>query len=126
VIGLTEVQDLTAADIVHRRLTTLPATATAGDLRAYFGENGSHQLALLVDGARYVGSVTPADLPEDDAAAAADFARPGPTISAAAPAGEARDAALADPSARLPVVDPEGALVGVVAINHARDGFCGT
>jgi CBS-domain-containing membrane protein len=125
-IGLGDIEDLTAADIVHRRVTTVPARATVGDLRAYFAESDSHHLALLVDGERYVGSLTPADLPDDDSATAADFARPGPTVSAAAPAGEARDAALADPSARLPVVDAAGALVGVVAINHARDGFCGT
>jgi CBS-domain-containing membrane protein len=126
VIGLAEVDGRTAADVVHRRMTTLPASATVGDLRAYFAESESHHLAVLVDGARYVGSLTPADLPADDAAAAADFARPGPTIAASTPAGAARDAALADPSARLPVVDADGALVGVVAINDARDGFCGT
>jgi Mg/Co/Ni transporter MgtE len=126
VIGLTDLDGRSAADLVHRRMTTLPATATVGELRAYFAQSESHHLALLVDGERYVGSLTPEDLPEDDAARAADFARPGPTIHASAPAAEARDAALADPSARVPVIDAAGALVGVVAINDRRDGFCGT
>jgi CBS domain-containing protein len=29
-------------------------------------------------------------------------------------------------SSRLPVVDPGGRLVGIIAINSRRDGFCGT
>jgi CBS domain-containing protein len=127
-LGLGDVDGLTAADIVHGRLSTLPAASTVAELREYFAASGSRQLALLVDGDRYVGEVALADLPpEGDASApAADLARRGPTIAPGAPAREARDAALASPSARLPVVADDGVLVGVVAINHARDGFCGT
>jgi CBS domain-containing protein len=126
VLGLSDLDGRTAADIMHERASTLPATATVGEVRAYFAESDSRRLALFVDGERYVGSLTPDDLPEDDSARAADHARPGPTVRAGAPATDARDAALAEPSARMPVIDAEGALVGVVAINHRRDGFCGT
>lgn len=47
-------------------------------------------------------------------------------MRATASAAAARDAALAEPSARMPVIDVDGTLVGIVAINYARDGFCGT
>jgi Mg/Co/Ni transporter MgtE len=128
VIGLASVDGLTAADIVHRRLSTLPSCATVADLRDYFAESQSRNLALLVDGERFAGSLTPADIPADaePSAPATSLARTEPTISAGARAREARDAALADPSARMPVVGENGTLIGVVAINHARDGFCGT
>ncbi len=124
---IADVDGLTAADLMHRRLTTLPATATVGELRAYFAESTSHKLALIVDGERYVGSVAAGTV---DAAAAdapvADLARRKPVVRADAPAAEAQAAALADPSGRLPVIDEAGRLVGIVAINRARDGFCGT
>lgn len=100
---LSDVEGLTAADVMHRRLTSLPASTTVRELREYFAASGSRRLALV-----------------------ADHARPEPVIGATAPAREARDLALADPSQRLPVVDAAGALVGVVAINRLRTGFCGT
>jgi len=124
---IADVDGLTAADLMHRRLTTLPAATTVGELRAYFAESTSHKLALIVDGERYVGSVA-ADAVGDAAEdlSAARLAQPGPVVRADAPAAEAEAAALADPSSRLPVVDADGRLVGIVAINRARDGFCGT
>ena len=124
---IAEVDGLTAADLMHRRLTTLPAGTTVGELRRYFAESTSHKLALIVDGERYVGSVA-ADAVGDAAldVAAADIARREPVVREDSPAVDAEAAALADPSDRLPVVDADGRLVGIVAINHARDGFCGT
>lgn len=127
-IALGSIDGLTAADLVHRRLTALPASATIADLQEYFGGSSSHKLALLVDGERFAGALTAADIPDgaDPAAPATSVARMEPTIAAAASAQEARDAALAEPTGRMPVVSPDGALLGVVAINSARDGFCGT
>ena len=124
---IAEVEGLTAADLMHRRLTTLPATTTVGELRAYFAESTSHKLALIVDGERYVGAVGTGALGDAaDDVPAARIARREPIVRPDAPAADAEAAALADPSDRLPVVDADGRLVGIVAINHARDGFCGT
>lgn len=124
---LEDVAGLTAADLMHRRITTLPASATVGELRAYFAESTSHKLALLVDGERYAGSLQAAALDgADDSALAGDFASPGETVAPGVPANEARERALAMASSRLPVVDADGRLMGIIAINHARDGFCGT
>jgi CBS domain-containing protein len=124
---IADVDGLTAADLMHQRLTTLPATTTVGELRAYFYESASHKLALIVDGERYVGSVAADALGDTaDHVPAAELARPEPVVRPDAPAAEAEAAALAEESARLPVVDADGRLVGIVAINHARDGFCGT
>jgi CBS domain-containing protein len=124
---LEDVHDATAADLMHRRITTLPASATVGELRAYFQESTSHKLALLVDGERFVGSLERTALdgaPDSDAAGT--YASPGETVAPDLPADAARDRAMAMGSSRLPVVDADGRLVGIIAINSRRDGFCGT
>jgi Mg/Co/Ni transporter MgtE len=128
VIGIDDVEGRTAAELVHGRLTTTPASDTVGDLRAYFGSSSSHKLALVVDGDRFVGAVTPDTLPADapDSASAAEYARRGRTVPPETPAAEARDIALGEPTARLPVVGEDDTLVGVVAITTRGDGFCGT
>ena len=125
---LAETSGLAAADVMHRRASTLSASATVGEVREYFAGSGSHRIALLVDGGRYAGMVTPAVLPADadDAAPASVYAVRGPTISPDASADEARDRTLAEPSRRMPVVDAEGALVGIVAIDENLTRFCGT
>jgi CBS domain-containing protein len=128
VIGVGDVDGLTAADVVHRRLSTLPSTTTVGEARAFFASSTSHHVALLTHGERYVGSIEAGAIPDDieDDAPAAPFAQPGPRVAPGAPAAGARDAALAQESLRVAVVDDAGALVGIVAITAARDGFCGT
>jgi len=129
VIGVGEVEGLKAADVVHRRLSTMPAaTTTVGDVRAFFASSTSHHVALLTDGDRYVGAIEAGSISADaDAAApAAGHVRPAPTIEPCAPAATARDVAMAQPSLRAAVVDGDGVLVGIVAITSTRDGFCGT
>jgi Mg/Co/Ni transporter MgtE len=124
---IADVDGLTAADLMHRRLTALPATTTVGELRAYFYESASHKLALIADGERYVGAVSPDALGDAaDHVPAAELAEAEPVVRPDTPAAEAEAAALAQESARLPVVDAGGRLLGIVAINDARDGYCGT
>jgi len=124
---LEDVHGATAADLTHRRITTLPASATVGEMRAYFAESTSHKLALLVDGERYVGSLEASALDgAPDSALAAELAARGDTVEPDVPAALAREQAMAMASSRLPVVDADGRLVGIIAINSRRDGFCGT
>ncbi len=124
---LEDIQGATAADLMHRRITTLPASATVGELRAYFAESTSHKLALLVEGERYVGSLEVEALEgAPDSAPAGGYAERGETVPPDVPADVARERAMAMSSSRLPVVDADGRLVGIIAINSRRDGFCGT
>jgi predicted transcriptional regulator len=126
-IGLLDVDGLTAGDLATRA-STLPVASTVGVLRDYFAASSSRRLAVIVDGDRYVGAIAREDIADgvDAGTRAADFARREPVIDASRSGREARDAALESPTARLPVVDRHGVLVGVVALNHDRDGFCGT
>ncbi len=127
-IRIDEADGLTVADITHAKFTALPATATVADVRDWFAASTSRRQAFVADDGRYVGSLTPQDL---DAAAdpqrpAVEVAQDGPTVSPAASASEGRDLALLTDSRRVPVVDDDGILLGVVAVTGDMQSFCGT
>lgn len=125
--GINDVDGLTAADIMHRHLATLPATATLDELQQHFAGSARRRLAIIVDGPRYLGSLTPADVADvDGTITMPELASGDLLVRAGDPAAVARDLALAHPSQRVPVVDDDATLVGIVAINRTRDGFCGT
>lgn len=124
---LDDVENLTAADVMHPRLSTLPASATVADLQEYFARSKERLLALLVDDGRLVGTIAReavGETQDPDALASALADSRSPTIEASAPASVARDIASAQPSLRLPVLDDAGKLVGIVAINPERGDFC--
>jgi CBS domain-containing protein len=127
-IRIDEADDLTVADITHAKFTALPATATIGDVRAWFAASTSRRQAFVADGDRYVGSLTPQDIggDADPDRPAVEVAQDGPTVSPAASAAEGRDLALQTESRRVPVVDDDGVLLGVVAVTGDLQSFCGT
>jgi CBS domain-containing protein len=55
-----------------------------------------------------------------------DLASDGPTVGPEASARAAHELAIATPALRIPVVDDNGILVGVVGITDDLAGFCGT
>jgi CBS domain-containing protein len=126
--ALSDVDGLTAADLVHRQLTSVPSSTTVGELREYFAASTSRRLALVVDGERFVGSIEATNIPDDAGASEpiAAYARAEPRVPPATPAHTARDLAMDQPSQRLPVVAGDGRLVGIVAIASQGRGFCGT
>lgn len=121
--------ELTAAEVVHKRFAALPATATVGDVRDWFAASGHRRMAFLAgDDGRYVGSVVPADVngDSDRARPASEVAQAGPTIAPDRPAIEGYRLALATGARRVPVVDSDGRLVGVVSVTNDLSAFCGT
>jgi CBS-domain-containing membrane protein len=123
-----EATELTAAEVIHKQFSALPADATVADLREWFAASSHRKIAVLADDRRYVGSVTRDDLAGDvdPLRPAADIASPGPTVPPEAPAHEAHRVATATPALRVAVVDQEGTLLGVVGITEDLAGFCGT
>jgi CBS domain-containing protein len=116
-------------DVMLRDPKTVDANASVGVVRQLF-ENPRVQMALLVDGDDvFRGAVTRDDLPEDAISdrLALLFAGPTTPVDPDMDAGEAFDEIASDPSRRLVVLDGDGEkLVGLLCLNGARDGFCGS
>ncbi len=127
-IKIDEADHLLVRDVLHAKLSALEATATIADVRAYFAASASRRQAFVLDDGRYVGSLTPALLegaePGRLAVEVAD--RGGPTIGLDAPATTGRDLALQTDARRVPVLDDDGKLVGVIAVTGDLTSFCGT
>ncbi len=103
---------------MHADVEGLAATTTVGQLRAWFAISASRRLAVIVDDGRYVAALTPANLATEapDDRPALDFAMAYPTISPGMPAAAGRDLAIATNPHRVPVVDGDGLLHGVLAL----------
>ncbi|UTI64962.1 CBS domain-containing protein [Paraconexibacter antarcticus] len=127
-IAIDEAAGLTAADLVHVKLTATDASATVADVQAFFAASTSRRLAVLAEDGRFAGVLTREDAEgaPDPAAPARSIAHDGPTVAAGASAEEARTAVMDAPSRRVPVVAEDGTLVGVVALDETRTHFCGT
>jgi len=125
---IDQADGLTVAAITHVKFTALPATATVGDVRDWFAASASRRLAFVADGERYAGSLTPDDVADgvDAALPAVEVAQDGPIVSPEAPATTGRDLALLTDARRVPVVDGDGRLLGVVAVTGDLQFFCGT
>ncbi len=124
---LEDATGLTVLDVIHRRFTALPADATVGDVRDWFGASASRRMAVLAHDGRYVGSLTPAHVSGDVDAErpAAEVAQRGPTIAPDAPASAGEKLALLTDARRVPVVDRDGRLLGIVSVTADLTAFCG-
>jgi CBS-domain-containing membrane protein len=123
-----EATQLNAADVIHKRFSALPADSTVAQVHVWFAASSHRKIAVLANRRRYAGSLTREDLGDesDPGRPAADFARRGPTVTPEAPALTAHQLAIATPALRIPVVDHDGTLIGVVGVTDDLAGFCGT
>jgi CBS domain-containing protein len=119
---------LTVAEVIHKRFTTLPASATIGEVSDWFAASSSRRMAILAEDGCYAGSLAPADVSGD-----LDLTRPavevathGPTIGPDAPARAGEELALLTDARRVPVVDGEGRLLGILSVTGDLTSFCGT
>lgn len=106
---------------------TVPADATARDLRAMFA-NPHVRTALVVDGPRFVGIVQRDELGDriaDDYPVRALASGDVPTTEPDAPLVDALTILDAHDERRLVVLDPDGErLVGLLCLTSDRQGFC--
>jgi CBS domain-containing protein len=125
---IEEAAGLTVADVIHAKFTALPASATIGDVRDWFAASTSRRMAFLAHDDRYAGSLVPEDVAGDldPARPATDVAQRGPTVLPDAPATHGQEIALRTAARRVPVVDHDGRLLGVVSVTTDLTAFCGT
>ena len=128
-ITIDRVDGLRARDIMHAQTSALGPDTTIGEARDYFAASTSRRLAVIADAdGRYLGSLTPADLPDaGDPAGPALAAVPlRKIVGADDPAATARDLALATDTRRVPVVGADGRYLGIVSVDSSHSWFCGT
>jgi CBS domain-containing protein len=127
-IKVAEAGGLTVEAVMHTQLSVVPAAATVADVRDYFAASTHRRLAVLVDDdGVYVGALTSAHLTgADPTRPAAELADREPIVSPATPAEIGRDLALETDARRIPVIDDDGRLVGVLAVTTDLQRFCGT
>jgi CBS domain-containing protein len=127
-ILIDRVDGLSAIDVMHAQTSALGPETTIGEARAYFAASTSRRLAVLTEAGRYLGALTPSDLPgegEDDRPLL-EVLEPRPTVGAGVPAATARDLALSSDARRVPVVGDDGRYLGIVSVNRTGEWFCGT
>lgn len=120
-----EVDGLTVADVMHADAASLPVTVTVGELRDWFAVSESRRLAVIADDGRYAASFTPSDLAAGEPAdrPALDVAPDRRTITPDMPAATGRDLVVVADGRRLPVVDGDGRLHGVLAVTNDLQYF---
>ena len=126
--NIDDAKELTIADVLHKQFEALSADATVAEVREWFAASSHRRMALLAEEGRYAGSLTREDLEGDldSQAPAAEFAHNGPTVAPDASAHVGYELATQTDALRVPAVDGEGNLLGVVAVTNDRAGFCGT
>ncbi len=104
-----------------------PAATPLAQARETFA-NPHVMLVLVVDDdGRFAGTLTRDDLPEDAApgATVGDLVRgDAPRIAPGAPIGQAVEMLRSSGERRLPVVDDDGTLCGLVCMAASYDRFC--
>jgi CBS domain-containing protein len=124
---LDEAGGLAVADVTHSQFKALPASATVGEVRDWFEASDSRQMALFAHDGRYEGCLLRGDLDAADSVeAAVTYAERGATVAPHEPASRGEELALATPARRVPVVDGDGRLIGIVAVTEDLQAFCGT
>jgi CBS domain-containing protein len=115
----------TVGDVMLRDPEVHPSSSTVGDVRAAF-ESPKQKLFLIADGTRYVGAVVreseggapnTAPVTELDTHAV-------PTVTPDDPVSRIYDLANTYNLSRIPVVDADGTLHGLVCFNRTAESFC--
>ena len=115
------------ADLMLRGPRTVAPDTTVAEARAAFANPRERMLLVTDGGGRFTGSVPRAAITDD----LADGQTLGELLDADVPRVMPADSASraielldADQSERLPVVEPDGTLVGLVCFNRNRGVFC--
>ena len=116
---------MTVADVMHGGFPTMPPSATIGEARAWFAASSSRRLAIVARRRRYLGSLTPADIPDDadPELPVGGVARVGAVVAPDAPAEVGLRLVLAADTRRVPVVDAAGRVCGVLAVTSDKRHF---
>jgi len=120
-----ELEGMTVADVMHGGFPTMPPSATIGEARAWFAASSSRRLAIVARRSRCVGSLAPADIPGGayPELPVGPMAHAGPVVAPDVPAEAGLRLVLAADARRVPVVDADGRVCGVLAVTSDKRHF---
>lgn len=111
-------------DVLLREARAVAPDTPVSEVRETFA-NPRVKLLLVADGERFLGTLAPDDLPAaGDGTIAAHVRQDAPRLSADDGVDEALKLVRDTGASRIPVVDADGRLEGLVCFNHARNVFC--
>jgi CBS domain-containing protein len=112
------------SDVMLRDPRTVGPDTPVQAVRETFA-NPSVKLLLVADGDRFLGTVGPDDLPAEGDGTIADVLRSGGLqLKPDAPVADALEIVETTGANRIPVVDGDGRLQGLVCFNKGRTAFC--
>ena len=111
-------------DVLLREARAVTPDTPLREVRETFA-NPRVKLLLVADGERFLGTLAPGDLPAGgDGTIGPHVRTDAPRLSADDGVDEALKLVRETGAARIPVVDADGRLEGLVCFNHARNVFC--
>ena len=113
----------TVDHVMMRGAETVGPDMPLADARAFFSPR--KKLLLVTDGDRFLGTLTPDDLPEtDDGPIGPHVNADPPRVAPGDPVSAALGLVEGDGMTRIPVVDASNQLLGLVCFNRSHEAFC--
>jgi len=113
----------TVNDVMMRGAETVGPTMPLAEARAFFTPR--KKLLLVTEGERFLGTLTPSDLPESDDGPIGPHVNAGaPRVAPGDPVTTAMGLVEDEGMTRIPVVGPDDRLEGMVCFNRSHDAFC--
>jgi CBS-domain-containing membrane protein len=115
------------ADVMMPSPHTHPADMTVGEARQAFEKRSLKLMVVTDQSGQYVGTVARDTIPDDardDATLATVADRDGLAFRPDDPTKDALASLEHGRAERVPVIDADGALAGLVCLNNGSDHFC--
>jgi CBS domain-containing protein len=111
-------------DVMLREARAVGPSTLVAEVRETFA-NPRVKLLLVTDGERFLGTLGPDDLPDNDDGAIEAYVRAdAPRVGPDDPVARALELLEANGLSRLPVVDANDRLQGLVCFNRDHSAFC--
>jgi CBS domain-containing protein len=110
-------------DVLLREARAVAPDTPVREVRETF-ENPRVKLLLVAEGDRFLGTIGPDDLPDGDGTIAAHVRGDAPRVTPGDAVRTALELVEQTGLNRIPVVDEDGRLEGLVCFNRSRNAFC--
>jgi CBS domain-containing protein len=111
------------SDVMMREAESVGPDMPLADARAFFSPR--KKLLLVTEGDRFLGTLTPGDLPESGDGAIGPHVNPDPPrVTPDDPVSAAMALVEGDGMTRIPVVGAGDRLEGLVCFNRSHEAFC--